>query len=105
MTPEGTRDGLLSADGKLVLASGAEGKYFVYSIEAGQSGGDPRPVPWLTEADVLAQWSADGRSVLAYRRTEIPYRIERVDLATGKPKLFKELAPANHTGLLSLREV
>jgi len=62
-------------------------------------------VPGLTEADVLAHWSADGKSVLAYRRAEIPYRLERVDLATGKRTLFKELAPSDRTGLLSIRGI
>src|SRR5208337_2372454 len=101
VTPEGTSDGLLSSDGRLVLARGPEAKYFVYPI----AGGEPRPVPGLTEADVLAQWSADGKSVLAYRRAEIPCRLERVDLATGHRRLFKELAPADRTGLLSMRGV
>ncbi len=101
VTPEGTRDGWLSSDGKLVLARGPEGKYFVYPI----AGGEPQPVPGLTEADVLAQWSADGRSVLVYRRAEIPCRLERVDLATGRRTLFKEFAPADRTGLLSMREI
>ncbi len=101
VTPEGTRDGWLSADGTLVLARGPEGKYFVYPI----AGGEPRPVPGLTETDVLAQWSADGRTVLVYRRAEIPCRLERVDLATGHRTLFKEFAPADRTGLLSMREM
>jgi Tol biopolymer transport system component len=101
VTPEGTRDGWPSSDGRLVLARGPEGKYFLYPI----AGGEPRAVPWLTEADVLAQWSADGRSVLAYRRAEIPYRLERVDLATGHRSLFKELGPADRAGLLSMRGI
>ncbi len=101
VTPEGTRDGLLSLDGKLVLARGPEGKYSVYPI----TGGDPRPVPALADADIVVQWGADGKSALAYRRAEIPYRLESVDLVTGKRKLFKELAPTDRTGLLSLREI
>jgi Tol biopolymer transport system component len=101
VTPEGTRDGWLSSDGRLVLARGPEGKYFVYPI----AGGEPQPVPGLTETDVLAQWSTDGRSVLVYRRAEIPCRLERVDLATGHRTLFKEFAPADRTGLLSVREI
>jgi hypothetical protein len=101
VTPEGTREGLLSSDGRLVLAKEPEGNYFVYRI----AGGEPKPVPGLTEADVLAQWSADGRSVLAYRRAEIPYRLERLDLATGHRTLFKELAPADRAGLLSMRGI
>ena len=101
VTPEGTRDGWLSTDGKLVLARGAEGKYFLYPIE----GGEPRPVSGLTETDIIVQWSADGRSVLAYRRAEIPGRLERVELATGHRTLFKEFAPVDRTGLLSMREI
>ena len=101
VTPEGTRDGWLSANGKLVLARGPDGKYSVYPI----SGGEPRPVPGLTEADVLAQWSADGRAVLVYRRAEIPCHLERVDLASGHRTLFKEFAPADRNGLLSMREI
>jgi hypothetical protein len=101
VTPEGTRYGRLSPDGKLVLARGPEGKYFLYPIV----GGEPQPVPALTEADTLAQWSMDGRSVLVYRRAEIPCRLERVDLATGRRTLFKEFAPADRAGLLSMREI
>jgi len=113
VTPEGTRDGLLSADGKLVLARGPDGKYFLYPIATGATGGGagegkeegPRPVPALTPADILAQWSADGSSALVYRRAELPCRLERVDLASGRRALFQEFAPADRTGLLSLREI
>jgi hypothetical protein len=101
VTPEGTRDGWLSPDGKLVLARGTDGKYSLYPI----AGGEPRPLPGLTETDTVAHWSADGRSVLAYRRAEIPCRLERVDIATGRRTLFKEFAPADRTGLLSMREL
>jgi eukaryotic-like serine/threonine-protein kinase len=101
VTPEDTRDGLLSADGKSILARGPGGEYFIYSI----AGEEPRRVPGLTQADILALWSADGRSALVYRRGEIPYRLEHVDLATGRRTLFKEFAPADRTGLLSLREI
>jgi hypothetical protein len=107
VTAEGTRDGLLSPDGSRILAKGTEGKYEIFTI-AGDTAAqlaDPRPVSGLTEADVLAQWSADVRSVLAYRRAEISCRIERVDLTTGNRTLFKELAPTDRTGLLSMREV
>jgi hypothetical protein len=103
VTPEGTSDGWLSTDGKSVLARGPEGKYFVYPIEG--DGGETRPVPGLAESDVVAQWSADGRSALVYRRAQIPCRLERVDLATGQRKLFAELAPSDRAGLLSTREI
>jgi hypothetical protein len=85
VTPEDTRDGLLSADGRLVLARGPDGKYFIYSI----AGGEPRLVVGLTQADILALWSPDELSALVYRRAEIPYRLERVDLATGTGRSSK----------------
>jgi hypothetical protein len=91
----------LSPDGSLVLARGAGEKYFLFPI----AGGEPRPVPGLAEADLVAHWSVDGRSVLAYRRAEIPFRLERVSLDTGQRRLFKELAPADRAGPLSLRGV
>jgi hypothetical protein len=101
VTPAGTRDGWLSPDGTLVLARGSGATYSVYPI----AGGEPMPVPGLAEADVVAQWSTDGRSVLVYRAAEIPCRLERVDIATGQRSLFKELAPADRAGLLSMRGI
>jgi len=59
----------------------------------------------LTETDILSQWSADQRSALVYRRAQVPCRLEWVDLATGRRTLFKEFAPADRTGLLSMREI
>ena len=100
VTPEDTRDGLLSGDGKFVLARGPDAKYFIYPI----AGGEPKPVPSLNESDTVVLWSADGKSALVYRLAEIPDRMMRVDLATGRRTLFKEFAPADRTGLLSLRE-
>jgi len=66
--------------------------------------GDPRPLTALSETDILSQWSADQRSALVYRRAQVPCRLERVDLASGRRTLFKEFAPADRTGLLSRRE-
>ena len=99
VTPEGTRDGRLSPDGKLLLARGAGDKYYLYSLD----GGDPRAVPWLTGADVVIQWSADGRSWFVYTGSAIPCRVEIVNVETGRRELHKEIAPELRTGLLAVR--
>ncbi len=99
VTPEGTRDGKLSPDGKRVLARSAAGNYFLYPVD----GGDPRPVEWLTNTDVVIQWSADSRFWFAYSGSGIPCRVERVNVETGRRELFKEMAPAIRTGLLAVR--
>jgi serine/threonine protein kinase len=101
VTPEGIRDGVLSPDARTVLARGRDDRYSLYPIGAGEA----RPVPALRPDDVVAKWIADGRSVLVYRRAEIPCRIERVWLVSGERRLFTEVAPAERTGLLSLRNI
>ncbi len=99
VTPEGVRDGRLSPDGKFILARGNEGKYFLYPT----GGGDARPVEWLTDADVVIGWSADNRFWFVYRGLTVPCRVERVNVETGRRELFKEIAPPNRTGILSVR--
>jgi Tol biopolymer transport system component len=101
VTPEGTRDGVLSPDGRTVLARGPDGRYSLYPI----AGGDPQPVPALEPDDVVAKWIADGQSILVYRRAEIPCPLERVLLAGGERQLFAEVAPGERVGLLSLRNL
>ena len=90
--------GWLSPDGKLVLAKGPDGKYFLYTL----SGGEPRAVPWLMESEALIRWTADGRSVLVSTVGSIPSRVERVDLETGRRTLFKEIAPPDRVGLMGV---
>jgi hypothetical protein len=42
---------------------------------------------------------------LAYRRAEIPCRLDRVFLDTGRREPFAEVAPPDRTGLLSPRDL
>jgi hypothetical protein len=69
----------------------------LYSI----SGGEPRPVPGVRSDEVPIKWRKDGRalyvglpiSVGGYR-----YRIDEVDIATGKRVPWKELRLADPAG-------
>jgi Tol biopolymer transport system component len=97
VTPEGYQEGFVSSDGEFILSRGSDGKYVVLPI----AGGEPRPTP-LARPDFVVHWCADGRSVLSFREGDIPCRIERVDLETGKRELFREISPADRTGLISL---
>ena len=101
VTPEGSGDGRLSPDGKQILARGPGGKYYLYPIDAGE----PRVVEWLTDTDFVIQWSADGRYWFAYHGLAIPCRVERVDVKTGRREPFKDMAPTNRIGLLTVRPV
>jgi eukaryotic-like serine/threonine-protein kinase len=95
ITPEGTQLGALSPDGKLVLARIGDLSWALCPVE----GGAPRPMPGLAARDEVIRWSTDGQSVYAYDPREIPSRVERFSLATGRRDLVMTLGTENRTGL------
>ncbi|HTO88643.1 MAG TPA: protein kinase [Thermoanaerobaculia bacterium] len=104
ITPEGIRlwrSRPISPDGKSVIARGPEGKVYLYSV----SPEEPRPVPGLEAGEIPVQWSPDGRFLYVYRRGDVPARVFRVDLASGKRELWKELQPGDTTGLEEVANV
>jgi hypothetical protein len=96
VTPEATTNGLISPDGQQILYSRTGGTYFTQRA----GGGTPQAVPGLSTDDQVIQWSADGRSVYVYRPANVPFRLERLDLASGRRVLVREVAPADRSGVL-----
>ena len=101
ITPEGTQLGALSPDGTLVLARSSDGSWARYPVE----GGPHQPVPGLTEREEIIRWSTDGRSVYVFNPREVPSRVERFTLATGRRDLMMVLGAENRTGLTRVAEV
>jgi Tol biopolymer transport system component len=95
ITPEGTRGFRVSPDGKEVLVRDSQNKFWLYPVD----GGKAQLVPGLEAKDVPIQWSADGRTLFVIQRGTLSAKVYRFDLATGKRQLWKELAPADRTGL------
>ena len=100
-TPPGTIGGLVSPDGDSIIARDAEGKFSIYSLK----GSAQRSVSGLTLDDEVIRWNSDGRSLLVYRRAQVPARIERLDLSTGKRVLVKEIAPPSKAGVVNIRYI
>ena len=59
----------------------------VYSI----GGGEPRAVPGVGQYELPIQWRADGRALYMGRYFNDIYRIDEVDLATGRHRPWEEL--------------
>ena len=62
------------------------------------SGGRRRaqPAPGLTVDDCglsVVGWSADGRQLFVHTGTEVPARIERIDVETGQRSCSRRWAP------------
>ena len=97
ISPEGYRafGRAVSPDGRRVVARGPDQRWYLYPLE----GGEPTPVPGLDSADQPSGWTTDGQSLWVFRRAELPARVSRLDIATGKRELWKELLPADASGV------
>jgi serine/threonine protein kinase len=96
VTPEATTNCSVSPDGLQILYSKTGGTYLVQRA----GGGTAQAVPGLTPDDQVIRWNADGQSVYVYRPANVPFRLERLDLASGRRVLVREVAPADRTGVL-----
>jgi predicted Ser/Thr protein kinase/WD40 repeat protein len=88
----------VSPDGRRAVAASADGTPKLYPTEVGE----PQVIPGVTSQDVPIRWSADGRSIYVQRGVTAPNRVEIVDVATGRRRLWKELTPPDPTGVASI---
>ena len=97
ISPEGYRGypRCVSPDGKRAVVRGPDQRLYLYPI----AGGEPVPVPGVTTADEPAGWAQDGQFIWVFRRAELPAKVSRLDLSTGKRELWKELIPADAAGV------
>ncbi len=97
ITPEGVTGTLISPDGQFLLARDLDEKqpFAVYPV----NGGDPRPVPGLEDEDRVIRWGLEGRYLYIYRPQELPLRIFKLNLLTGKREPGKEIMPADLAGI------
>ena len=91
----------VSPDGSLVTATGRDGKSYVYPVD----GGAPRIIPGLTDDDEISRWSADGKSLFVFRHGELPAKVVRLDLATGKREPWKEIMPNDPSGVVTITPI
>jgi serine/threonine protein kinase len=96
ITPEGVTGTVLSPDGKFVVAKDQAQKPLIYPVE----GGEPRPITDLGNDETAFRWAADSRSLYVYRTQEVPIKIYLLDALTGHRELWKEVVPADPSGIL-----
>src|SRR5262249_48756313 len=102
ITPENYRGvGPISTAGKRFLARGPDGKAQICSVD----GGTPPPVPGLQVDELPAGWTADDRAHYVQAKGGPGARIDRLDLATGRRELWKEILPSDPTGVIRTSSV
>ena len=76
------------------------GKGFILPLD----GGPRTPLEGLQPGDRLDQWSGDGRYLYASRQHELPGRVFRIEIETGRRELWKELMPADRAGVIHVND-
>jgi eukaryotic-like serine/threonine-protein kinase len=98
ITPSGVSGGLITSDGKVLLARDAKRQLWLYPI----AGGDPQKVTWdVNKDDRPLRFLADGKGLLVADHN-VPAVVSRIDLATGHREVWKEIAPADPAGVESI---
>jgi eukaryotic-like serine/threonine-protein kinase len=99
ITREGVEASALSPDGKSYLARTREGEFFLAPLQGGPS----RPIRGLEPTDRPLRWTSDGRALFVRRTVrELPARVYRVDIETGRRELWKEFTPADPAGIWNI---
>ncbi len=101
ITPPGTRCGPSSPDGRFVAGAGLGGTRTLYPV----AGGGERAIPGLESNFVAVQWSQDGSVLYGYIEGELPARIFKVEIATGKRSVLQELRPAEPAGVVMIAPI
>ncbi len=96
VTVEGVTAILLSADGTSLVVRTPEQGLAIVPLE----GGPARPIPGIDPADEPLRWTEDGRFLfVSATRRELPARVVRIDVKTGRRELWKEIMPGDPAGI------
>jgi eukaryotic-like serine/threonine-protein kinase len=96
--PEGPVGSMVSPDARSVIVRDLTKTYRRYSLV----GDSARAIPGLTPNDQIVRWSPDGRALWVRRGGEIPARVERLDLVTGRREPLIEVGPRDQPGNIAL---
>ena len=93
--------GAVSPDGRHVTAGAPAGGFAIFPID----GGEPKQLSTLLPDERPVEWTEDGSAVWVFQRGAIPAPIHRVDVATGRRDLWKEITPRSRSGVVGVNSV
>jgi serine/threonine protein kinase/sugar lactone lactonase YvrE len=94
VTPDGVDLGLVAPDGRTIVGLKTDGGYATFAV----GGAKIQDIAGLSSADLVYGWSTDSKSLFT-GHPDVPLRLQRVDVATGKQTLVKELMPPDRAGV------
>jgi hypothetical protein len=99
LTPEGSPHGgwgALDPAGRRLAARTGDTPCVIYALD--RPGEAPSPVPGLEPGEQVIQWTADGQGLLVFRPGGLPLQVHRLDLATGKRVVWRDIPGSGHEG-------
>ncbi len=100
VTPDGILCGPSSPDSRFVVGVGPSSAVAIYPA----GGGPARPLGLPTGFHPV-QWSQDGSALYGYRIGELPSKISKVEIATGKETVVQELTPGAPAGVVTVAPI
>jgi Tol biopolymer transport system component len=110
--PDGGKPRILGTEGFVPkgVSVSPDGESLAYGDKDGRvrilrfSDGRTSTVPGVTLdlIDNLSIWTSDGRFLLIRRPTEVPARVDRLEISTGRREVWKRLMPEDPTALISI---
>ena len=88
----------ISPDGQQVAAIGPDDKGYLYPV----AGGASRPIAGFQPGEHPIRWGQDADTLYVYRPGEMPAKIFRLELASGKRVLWKQFMPADPAGVATI---
>jgi len=105
ITPEGIAAALpgfaISPDGLWVAAVGPARKTMLFPVEGGQ----PREISGVVEGEFPIRFGNDGRSVYVWKRGDVPARVSKINIETGRRELWRDLMPLDPAGVERISNV
>jgi serine/threonine protein kinase len=105
ISPEGITTALpgfaVTADGKSVAAVGPDRKVQIFPVD----GGTARTIPGVQDGEFPVRFSSDGRWLYFWKRGDVPARVTRVEIESGRREVWKDLLPADPAGVERISNV
>jgi hypothetical protein len=105
ITPEGVTVALpgfvVTNDGKWMAAIGPDRKCALFPVD----GGAPRVLSGVATGEFPLRFSPDDKFLYLWKRGDVPARVTRLEVATGKRELWKDLLPADPAGVERISNV
>jgi serine/threonine protein kinase len=91
----------VSPDGKSILVYSPDLQYFVFSLVDQKA----EPIQGLEPGEEPIRWTRDGASIFVCNPLELPAKVYKVELSSGKRELFREIHPGDTAGVRSLGSI